>query len=111
MCHVFSKRIIPFILTFAVGLLIASFFVSITPSFKFRKARFNQRKEMQQLRYENERLELENQRLQQKLEEREKMFLLEAPVPPPPPPAPVQELEVPKISVKIQKVQVAPKAE
>lgn len=108
MCsQAFIKRIIPFALTFALGLFIASFFVSITPTFKFRKARFNQRKEMQRLRYENERLELEKQRLQQKLEESQKMILLEAPMPPPPP---IVRVEIPKVVNKIQEIPVAPKA-
>jgi hypothetical protein len=37
------------------------------------------------LKYEKERLELENQRLKQRLEESERMILLDVPAPPPPP--------------------------
>ncbi len=81
----FFNRVIPFILTFAVGLLVASFFVSVVPSFKFKKNRCGKRHEMRNLSYENNRLRLENQRLQRKLDVTESMILLEAPVPPPPP--------------------------
>ena len=85
----FFKRIIPFVLTFALGLLIASFFVNIAPQFKFKKKRPPCRgKEAQMLKSENERLRTENLRLQQRLNESESIMLLEAPVPPPPPIAP-----------------------
>jgi hypothetical protein len=80
----FFKRIIPFLLTFALGLFVASFFVSIMPSLKFRKNRCGKRHEFHRLYRENQRLELEKQRLQQKLDETERMILLETPVPPPP---------------------------
>jgi hypothetical protein len=83
--NAFFKRIIPFFLTFAAGLLVASFFVSIAPTFKFKKNRCGKRHELRNLRYENERLRLENQRLQQRVEITEKMMLLEEAVPPPPP--------------------------
>jgi hypothetical protein len=79
----FIKRIIPFALTFVIGLFIASFFVSITPNFKFR--RDFRRNEVRQLRYEKLQVEIENQILKQRLEESEKRVLLEAPLPPPPP--------------------------
>ena len=37
-CKGFFKRIVPFFLTFAVGLFIASFFVTIAaPNFQFRR--------------------------------------------------------------------------
>lgn len=85
----FFKRIIPFVLTFALGLFIASFFVSILPTFKFKKNnRCGKRSEVRMLRYENERLRMEKQRLQQRLNESERMMLLEEAVPPPPPVAP-----------------------
>ena len=85
----FFKRIIPFLLTFALGLFVASFFVSIAPNFKFKKKRPPCRpKESRMLRFENERLRMENQRLQQRLGERERIILLEDSVPPPPPMAP-----------------------
>jgi len=59
----FLKRMLPFLATFAVGLFIASFFVTITaPS--FRKSGFSKRHhEMKRLRHDNERLRNENLRL------------------------------------------------
>lgn len=83
--NTFFKRIIPFVITLAVGLFIASFFVSIAPTFKSKKNRCGKRHEMKNLRYENDRLRFENQRLQQKINETESMILLEAPIAPPPP--------------------------
>lgn len=106
----FFKRIVPFFLTFALGLFVASFFVSIAPTFKskWKKNRCGKRHEFRMLRYENERLQLENQRLQQRLGEREKMMLLEESVPPPPPVAPrvveVPLVEAPKVLVEAPKV-------
>ena len=65
-CQGFSKRVLPFFLTFAVGLFIASFFVSIAaPNFKMspRQSRCEHRRydlqreaEIQSLRDENMRL-------------------------------------------------------
>jgi hypothetical protein len=100
----FLKRILPFVGTFALGLFIASFFVSILPTFKFRKNRCGNKGEIQRLRYEKERLQVENQRLQQRLEESEKMILLEAPMAPPPP-------AVPKVIIMpMESVPAAPRA-
>ncbi len=98
----FFKRIIPFILTFALGLFIASFFVSIAPNFQFkRNSRSNMKKEMQKLRYENERLRFEVERLKiQNLEETDKMLLLEAPVPP----------QLPMRTMPMDSVPTAPRA-
>lgn len=60
------KRLVPFFITFAVGLFIASFFVNISaPRFGNRARRFH---EMQQLRIENDRLHDENLRLQDELD-------------------------------------------
>ncbi len=97
----FIKRILPFLATFAVGIFIASFFVSVAPSFgsnwKGRKA------ECRRMRLENERLRNENLRLRNQLERegttlteipriahddlkaRGPEFPVEAPPPPPPP--------------------------
>jgi hypothetical protein len=85
--NAFFKRIIPFFLTFAFGLFIASFFVSVLPTFQFKKNhnRCGKRSEVRKLRYENERLRLENQRLQQRTEANERIMLLKEAVPPPPP--------------------------
>jgi len=50
------KRIVPFFLTFAVGLFIASFFVTLaTPNFNFRRGSGKHR-EIQRLRMENKEL-------------------------------------------------------
>ena len=55
MCYTgLVKRIVPFLITFAAGLFIASFFVTIaTPSFNFRRGpgRYG---EMRRLRNENQ---------------------------------------------------------
>ena len=71
-CKEFTKRIAPFFLTFAVGLFIASFFVSVAaPSFQFKNRNWkrnhrqydHQRElEIQRLRDENLRLRNEAQR-------------------------------------------------
>lgn len=64
----FFKRMLPFLATFAVGIFIASFFVSISaPS--FRGKGFGKRHhEMKRLRFENEQLKNENLRLKNQLE-------------------------------------------
>ncbi len=97
----FFKRILPFAATFAVGIFIASFFVSISaPSFGGGRARRHQ--EMKRIRVENEELKNENLRLRNELESRQwnaphAMHLEEwnspgvefpVPLPPPPPVAP-----------------------
>ncbi len=59
MCYTsLIKRIIPFALTFAVGLFVASFFVSIAfPNPSWRSGRrFNRFHEIQRLRVENDEL-------------------------------------------------------
>ncbi len=81
----FFKRVIPFFLTFALGLFIASFFVSITPEFQLKRKRPPRcPKEVQMLRIENDRLYLENQQLKDRLDAIQNTPLLEAPVAPPP---------------------------
>ncbi len=102
------KRIIPFVLTFAAGLLLASFFVSITPNFKgWRSDRGGRRwHEKRQLVIENENLrerlratEEELRELRRSLPDHDAEFVipnavppveLEAPHPPPPPRKPRQ---------------------
>ncbi len=79
----FFKRIIPFVMALAVGLFVASFFVSLAPTLKFKQNRCGKKHETRALRYEKQRLELENKRLKQRLEESERMILLEVPAPPP----------------------------
>jgi len=97
------KRIIPFVLTFAAGLLLASFFVSITPNFKSWRSdrRGGKCHEKRQLWIENESLrerlrdsEGELRELRRGLPDQDADFVipnavppveLEAPHPPPPP--------------------------
>jgi len=93
------KRILPFALTFAGGLLIASFFVTIgTPNFGSRH-RENRRNEVRELRIETDQLRREKCNLRREIEELkmdssnwdrlvEVQGDLELPVPPPPPVAP-----------------------
>src|SRR5687767_15451069 len=65
------KRIIPFALTFAAGLFIASFFVSLAlPSFSWRgERRFGKCHRAKQLERENTELRLENERLRRSAEQ------------------------------------------
>ena len=89
----FIKRFIPFFLTFAIGLLVASFFVSVAaPRLNFNREGNHRRHH--RLKCENEKLRLENQRLERQLAERkasETEFMgLDVPPPPMPPmPPPV----------------------
>lgn len=71
-CKGFLKRVLPFFLTFAVGLLIASFFVSITPNFKFEKRRWSKHRAYHyQLESDNQRLRQENEMLKRQLLEKD----------------------------------------
>ncbi len=91
------KRVLPFLLTFAAGLFIASFFVSIAaPSFQFRRDGGKRhdckrvKMEMQDLREENIRLRNEIEQLRRSpltLEYIDPEFTRPADrdVPPPPP--------------------------
>jgi hypothetical protein len=86
------KRIIPFIATFAIGLIIASFFVNVIPSFKFKRSghrsRHELRKENERLRIENERLKAESEIIREVVPMRvEEMPNVELPVQPIPPAA------------------------
>ena len=85
------KRVAPFVLTFAVGLFIASFFVTVAaPSFQFRRG-FTRHREMdRQMRIENERLREENNRLRNRLAEMEKRDWVLEELPPPPPAMPMK---------------------
>ena len=85
------KRIAPFLLTFAVGLFIASFFVTVTaPNFEFKRGGFKRHRE-----YDRQRearindLERENNCLKKRLaetEQRDWVLDRDLDVPPPPPP-------------------------
>ncbi|PYT01790.1 MAG: hypothetical protein DMF63_02820 [Acidobacteria bacterium] len=92
MCYTgLFKRFVPFFLTFAAGLFIASFFVSIgLPGSGFRGGnRFNKFQEMQRLRVENEELRerlrqsrLENEELRRVDENMDLDFVMPDAVPP-----------------------------
>ena len=58
----FLKRALPFLGTFALGLFVASFFVSISPKFEHHE-RGRCHREMWQMSLENQELREENQRL------------------------------------------------
>lgn len=93
------KRAVPFFLTFAAGLFIASFFVTIaSPSFNFRRGS-NKHREVKELRIENQELRRTNSDLRRELDElrHQTVDVNAVPVfppfdvdamPPPPPPAP-----------------------
>lgn len=69
-CKGFTKRILPFFLTFAVGLFIASFFVSVAaPSFQFKNRNWkkNHREYDRQRELEIQRLREENFRLKDQI--------------------------------------------
>lgn len=97
-CKGFIKRVVPFFLTFAVGLFIASFFVTIAaPQFNLRNRGWGSKHQRYHLKmeFENQRLTEENNRLKRQLAEKDVQedFLpsdLRYTVPPPPPlpPAP-----------------------
>ena len=69
-CLGFFKRFAPFFLTFAVGLFIASFFVSIAaPNFRFNRGFNNRHRQYpQRLESENRQMREENSRLKSDLE-------------------------------------------
>ncbi len=72
-CKGFVKRIVPFFLTFAVGLFIASFFVTVVaPSLKIpnRGWRRNHRQYDRQMELENQRLRDENLRLRNEAQQK-----------------------------------------
>ena len=86
------KRVAPFFLTFAVGLFIASFFVTVAaPNLQFRRG-FNKRQQYhRQMESEIQQLREENNRLKNRLAEAEKRDWvlndnIEVPAPPPVPP-------------------------
>lgn len=95
----FVKRIAPFVLTFALGLFIASFFVTVAaPNFQFRRGPHRHREMDRQMRQENERLRGENERLRNRLNEMERRDWVIEPdfdvaVPPPPPVAPTMPMK------------------
>jgi hypothetical protein len=88
----FLKRVLPFFLTFSLGLLVASFFVSVAaPSFNFKKRnhRCREYRENSRLQMENQSLREDNEALRRELRENDlktvPAFELDVPPPPPPP--------------------------
>lgn len=104
-CKGFIKRVFPFFLTFAVGLFIASFFITVAaPSFQFRRGnRMSHRQYDRQMQLENQRLREENERLRNQSDDAQNVIIQELkynvpPVPPmpPAPPAPPTVRNVPR---------------
>ena len=114
------KRVGPFLLTFAAGLIVASFFVTVTaPSlnwdskrsnYKFSKSRHMKHK-YHELRGENMQLRLENEQLRRKIERLEGLtteFEFDAEYPrlePPAPPAPPKPFRHMQMKTKIVEAQ------
>ncbi len=110
MCGVKSvvKRIAPFFITFAVGLFIASFFVSVAaPNFQFRRG-FNKHREMdRQMQSENQRLRDENERLRNRLADMEKRdWVLDSDLDVPPPP--IGPKTAPKVNMDVNEIPTLP---
>lgn len=84
------KRVLPFFATFAVGIFIASFFVSVRPNANCH-SRWRMRAEMERLRSENEDLRNENLRLRNNADLDMNIPDIESiPLDAPLPPAPMQ---------------------
>ena len=95
------KRFLPFFLTFAVGLFVASFFVAISsPSFNFRRGGSHKHREIHRLKIENKELRKDVLRMKRELDEARRnsfdvtlpveevpTFEMDVPLPPPPPKA------------------------
>lgn len=96
------KRVAPFVLTLAVGLFIASFFVTVAaPNFQFKRGMSKHRQYHRRIEAENQRLREENLRLKNQIstmEAEKRDWVLEEPVNLPEPPA------VPKVNVVPMKV-------
>ena len=94
------KRFLPFLLTFAAGLFLASFFVSVAlPSFERSQRSTRRFGECKRMQFELERLRDENQRMRREMDFHNlgpahlnipdvPPVTLEVPAPPPPPRAP-----------------------
>lgn len=81
------KRAIPFIVTFVLGLAIASIFVNIVPSFNFKRGdrNRNHRQIISELEKDNDQLRKENRCLKNKTVKQTEEFIFEDSVPPPMP--------------------------
>ena len=93
------KRVAPFALTFAVGLFIASFFVTVAaPNFNFKRGMSKHRQYHRRIESENQRLREENLRLKNRMTEMEaerRDWVLEQEINVEPPQLP----EAPKLNV------------
>ena len=92
------KRVAPFVLTFAVGLFIASFFVTVAaPNFQFKRGFSKHREYHRRIESENRKLREENIRLKNQMAEMEKrdwvLGTVEVPMAPPPPVEPVMPMK------------------
>jgi uncharacterized membrane protein YgaE (UPF0421/DUF939 family) len=90
------KRVAPFVITFALGLFVASFFVSVAfPSLRINRGWKSHREYHRKLEFENRQLKAENCRLRKEAAERRAQWNFEAEavtlneLVPPPPPIPV----------------------
>jgi len=90
-CEGFMKRIVPFFLTFAVGLFVASFFVTIAaPKFEFNRGWRKHQQYHRTMEYDNQRLNKENLSLKKQLADKDlqdlndRNFDLDYAVPSPP---------------------------
>lgn len=88
------NKVVPFVLTFAAGLLIASLFVPITmPNFNGLRRSSGKYREVKHLRHQVRELERSNMELRRQLKEYQMGeqssdgLSLDVPPPPPPPPA------------------------
>ena len=88
------KRVAPFVLTFALGLFIASFFVTVAaPNLQFRRGFSKHREYHRRMEFENQQLREENIRLKNRLAEMEKRDWVLDRIPPPPPAPPVMPMK------------------
>lgn len=96
------KRFVPFFLTFAFGLFVASFFVSIAlPKLQFNGGLNKHRQYHRMMEFESQRLKEENCRLKKQLAQRDNSDFtnldfennLDVPPPPPIPPAPFRSVQ------------------
>ena len=106
-CKGVLRRIVPFFLTFAVGLFIASFFVSIAaPTFRFDGGWRRHQQYHRMMEFENQRLNEENSRLKRQLADRDDSsdqdFDLKYTVPPPPPMPPAPPVRVQTIPYRVK---------
>jgi hypothetical protein len=83
----FVKRIVPFFLTFALGLLVASFFVSVAlPNFSFPNRGWGRHQQYhQKMEFENQQLKEKVSRLEKQLTDKNNLDFqnLDLDVPPP----------------------------